>query len=490
MSRHKTKKAQPGPAQVNNLAPAKVSTGGKAEGVETISGGGNRWVSPVITTQKIRDIEDSALLQEPIQNLVNLIFRGPAQVTVYDPAGDTDDVLSEQAWRRYQDLDLYTAHQQAFYDGLLGGCGVFSPGYDEMEKKDVFRHMPWYSFSKRHTSFSDTYNEIMPGITVDKSTRQVRVFQVQDDTMLEPIEIQNFAIIRDPTGPAPAGKPMCLPVVPIVWNYNYAIKVIQQKLNRVGAPPVFPLANVTAKNKELWESFAKTWGKDTVFVLPPDTEFADLKIVDNRVAEEYAAWLKKQATDYWNPATFVQKDGNSIGGSDSGAMELVYNYIDRTLSWIENGITKATQNFLLNGDWTDDGGYLQRGYRVEIKHTRPSVSKDAAILAEVAELAKNNAITKDEMRQSLPNTDLGEITPEKAAELEAQAAAKQPVNPFGASPFNSTPPGDYQMVGNVQTPAQRTEVMSDTERALIEATRKCAADVKRIALKDYPHKEE
>jgi hypothetical protein len=280
--------------------------------------------------------------------------------------------------------------------------------------------------------------------------------------------------------------------VPIILNYNYAVKVIQQKLNRYGAPMVIPLANITKGNEDFWKGFVERWGKDTAFVLPKDTEFADLKITDNRVAEEYVKWLKDQASDYWNPATFIMKEGNAIGGSDSGAMELVYNYIDRTLSWIEDQVTKAktkdgysVENYLITGKWNDDGGYLERGYRVEIKHTRPSISKDAAILAEVAELAKNNAITKDEMRQALPNTDLGEITPEKAAELDAQAAAKQP------SPFQfGTGPNQYEMIGNVTTPAQRTEVMSDTERDLVASVRKCAADVKRIALKDYPHKEE
>ncbi|MFA5380132.1 MAG: hypothetical protein WC455_30505, partial [Dehalococcoidia bacterium] len=148
----------------------------------------------------------------------------------------------------------------------------------------------------------------------------------------------------------------------------------------------------------------------------------------------------------------------------------------------------SVENYLITGKWNDDGGYLERGYRVEIKHTRPSISKDAAILAEVAELAKNGWITGNEARQQLPNTDLGEMTPEVEAELQEMIKARQPSSPFQFG--GGTVPGDYEMVGNVQTPAQRTEVMSDTERDLVAATRQCAEDVKRIALKDYPHKGE
>lgn len=464
MTRKKTRKP------VQNVA-GKPSQ--KAEGTETISGGSNRWVAPVITTAKIREIEENSLLKEPLNNLINLIFRGFAQVTVYTPDGETDDDLSNEAARRYRDLDLYTAHQQAFYDHCLGGCGVFSYGFGD-DGKEQFLHMPWWSFSDAPAGFTDVYNEIMPGIVVDPSTRKTRVFQKQSESMATPVEIVNHCIIRDPASPAPAGRPVCLPIVPIIWNYNYAIKVIQQKLNRIGSPVVIPLADITKLNKTFWEEFAKKWGKDTAFVLPKGTEFAEMKITESRVAEEYVSWLKKQAIDFWNPATFVTKEGNAIGASDSGAMELIYNYIDRTLSMLENQICRATLE-----RWLEADGYLAQGYRVEIRHPRPSVSKDEQIRAEVDILAKYGWITANEARQSLPNTDLGELSPEDEAALQsAQMARQQASNPFGSFP-----------VGNVRTPAERTDAMSDTERALIASTRQCAEDVKRIVREKYPKKE-
>jgi hypothetical protein len=446
--------------QVNN---AKKSPATPAEGSTVYTTNALKWVAPKIDTALIEKYVDNALLAEPVNNLKNLIFRGEAQVTVYDPDSNTDDDLSNQAKAIYQRCDLYAAHQMAFTDREYGGCSVFSPALDIVDGMIApveFRNLPWNSFRDLPYGFIDTYNDVMPGIVWDKTANKVRVFQKESDTAVA-TEIQNFVIIRDPTYPKPAGKPDCLPVVPLITNYNYGQKAWQQKMNRVAAPSIFPyVEKLTAANKPYMEAIAQKWGKDTCFLMEGTMDFKDPKIRESATAEGFLAWHKKWIDSYFNPSTFLQKEGNTIGASDSGAMELIYNYIDATLTWIENQITAATLQ-----KWLDDNGF--DGYRAEIRHPRPSVKKDAQILAEVAELARNGAITANEMRQALPNTDLGELTPEVEAQLQAQVRARQP-SPFGGIP-----------IGNVQNPVERTVVLS-TEEDLIAATRQCEEDVKRI----------
>jgi hypothetical protein len=336
--------------------------------------------------------------------------------------------------------------------------------------------------------FSDIYNDIMPGIVIDPQTGQVRIFQKKDDRnfpteIVQTNPLPSWLIVRDPTSPKPSGKAGCLPVVSLITKYNHADHAMDQKMNRVGAPIAIPIADITKANKDLWEGFVKKWGKDQVFVLPKGTEFADLKLTDNTTAEERLSALKKLIDGYYNPATFVQKEGNSIGGSDSGAASMVNKRTVSTLSQLESGLGEALLQI-----WLDINGFI--GYSAEVKYPRPEVQSDVQVLAEIAEAMKNGHMSRMEARQKYPNLDLPELTPEEEAKMDAEYEKRKPAqnNPFQFG--GGTSSGDYEMVGNVQTPAQKTDAMSDTERDLVASVRKCAADVKRIALKDYPHKGE
>jgi hypothetical protein len=141
-----------------------------------------------------------------------------------------------------------------------------------------------------------------------------------------------------------------------------------------------------------------------------------------------------------------------------------------------------------------------------VKYPRPEVQSDVQVLAEIAEAMKNGHMSRMEARQKYPNLDLPELTPEEEAKMDAEYEKRKPQQSlFGSNPFEQRVPEEEEWasvkgrrvlepsgshIGNVQIPAQRTEVMSDTDQALRASVRKCAADVKRIALKDYPYKGE
>lgn len=486
---------------INNVsqpAPAKKQ---EAEGSEVYSSSGFKFVSPKIDTKLIEQYSDNALLAEPLKNIKDLVFTSYEDhptpwVTIKDPEGNIDDDLSKQGQQIAKVCDFYNAHITAFMDEEKGGCSVWSPGWGTIDGVTgvcpvELRNLPWNSFRDLPMGFYDTYNDIMPGIVLDQNTGAVRIFQKKDDRS-NPVEIVQTAplpswlIVRDPTTPKPAGKAGCLPVVSLITKYNHADHAMDQKMNRIGAPIAIPLADITKANKDFWEGFTGKWGKDTVFVLPKGTEFADLKLAENSTAEDRLAWLKKRIDGFYNPATFVQKDGNTIGGSDSGAASMVNKRTVSTLSQLESGLGEVLLQI-----WLDINGFI--GYTPEVRFPRPETQNDQQVLNEITEANKNGHISRTEARQKYPNLDLPELTPEEEAKMDAEYEKRKPQQSlFGANPFGQ--PADEKKTTDEEIPVGNLSSampVSQTERELLAATRQCAADVKRIVkgkvTPQYPH---
>jgi hypothetical protein len=472
---------------VDNAEKRNESTSAKitqnAEGSDTYISSGLKWVTPAITTTLIEQYADNALLAEPLKNIKDLIFTTyedhPAPwVTIKDPNGDIDDDLSDQGQTIAKACDFYNAHIRAWMDQELGGCSVWSPGWGNIDGVTgicpvELRNLPWNSFRDTPPGFTDVYNDIMPGIVIDKTTGKVRVFQKKDDRSTAE-EVLNFMLVQDPTAPKPAGKPGCLPVVSLITKYDHADHAMDQKMNRVGAPIAIPLADLTKANTEFWQGFVKKWGKDQVFVLPKGTEFADLKLTENATAEERLKSLERRINGFYNPSTFLQKEGNTIGGSDAGAFSLVNKMIAATLSREESGLGEKLLQM-----WLDNNGFV--GYTPEVRYPRPETQDDTQVLNEIVEANKNAHISRTEARQKYPNLDLPELTPEEEAKMDAEYDKRKPQQSlFGSNPFGQSTDEkeSTQMrteeIGNVQMP------VTQTERELIAATRQCKADVMRI----------
>ena len=476
-------KSRPKTQQVNNLKkPSATIKTQEAQGSEIYTSSGLKWVFPAINTKLIEQYSENALLAEPLKNIKDLIFttyedHPSPWVTVKDPDGNIDDNLSKEGQTIAKVCDFYNAHIRVLMDQELGGCSVWSPGWGAIEGvtgvcPNELRNLPWNSFRELPRGFMDIYNDIMPGIVIDKTTKQVRVFQKEDDRTA-PKEIQDTLIVQDPTAPKPAGKPGCLPVVALITNSNYADKAWNQKMNRVAAPSIFPyVEKITANNKAYVEAIGKKWGKDTCFIMTDGMDFRDPHLVESSTAEERLIWLKKRIDGFYNPSTFLQKDGNTIGGADTGALRLVNNMIASTLARIENGLgEKILQK------WLDDNGFA--GYTAEVRFPRPETTDDTQVLAEITEANKNGQISRAEARQKYPNLDLPELTPEEEAKMDAEFTARKPAPVqfgFGGQQDQQQPQDKTGVpVGNLQQMP-----VSQTERELLAATRQCAEDVKRI----------
>lgn len=482
-------------ARINNITPpapsgtAKVSQ--EAEGSEVFTSTAFKWQWPKIDTKLIEDYADNALLAEPLKNIKDLVFSQyedhPAPwVTVKDPEGNIDDQLSKEGQTIAKVCEFYPAHIRAYMDQELGGCSVWSPGWGTIDGVTgicpvELRNLPWNSFRDLPQGFMDVYNDIMPGIVIDPETKNTRIFQKKDDRstpteIVQTSPLPSWIIVRDPSTPKPSGKPGCLPVVTLITNYNYADTAWNQKMNRVAAPALFlqMTADLNKKNEEYAKAIVKKWGKDTGFLLTKDMIPVDPHLIESQTAEERLAWLKKRIDGFYNPATFLQKEGNSIGASDSGAADMVHQRTVSTLSQLETGLGETLLQI-----WLDINGFA--GYSVEVRYPRPQTKNDTQTLAEIAEANKNGQISDTEARQLYPNLDLPDETPEEQAARDAQYAKRKPAPAtFGGFGQQQEIP-----IGNLSG----TMPVSQVEAELLAATRQCAADVKRIVAKEIQNRQ-
>lgn len=398
-----------------------------AEGAEIFTGvmssGYRTFVQPRIDAQLVEQYSQNAILADPVRNLKRQMFRGEAQFTVNDENGEEDPLLSKALQGLGVKLDVFNKAQWVFNDSIFGGCSVFSIGWETvdvkidgrpvaMESPVEIRHLPWNSFWQSPVGYVNTYNPVMPGIVVDEM-QNIHVFQSFDTLQKPPartapgmynvVEIENFTIIKDPSTPDPAGSADCLPLIPVITAYNHANNAENQRMNRVGAPLIFPyVEKITASNKAYVEAFTQKWGKDTGFILTEGMSLLDPHITDTMSAAERMIYLKKLVDSYFNPSTpLAQTEGTSIGGTDAGATELLQTYVNNTLTWIEDGFEAIFQLLL------DKNGY--EGYTAIVAFPKVVSRNDQQITAELDLLARNGAILKNEMRVRAPNLNLSRI---------------------------------------------------------------------------------
>ena len=523
------------PVGLPNTPRSAAPDGNKAQGSEVYAGtlttGFNRFGMPRINTQIIAQYEQNAVLADPVRNLKRLMFKDEPTYTVYGPDGTEEAVLSQVAENLGTQINLYAKAQWCFHDRVFGGCTVFSCGWEKapvrIGDKDVemtipkeVRHLPWNSFWQQPPGYMTVYNPIMPGIVVDREMK-THVFQAIDQfvdlgsvggtqsglyhlveiwprhpkegtseaadlaswlaspTMNKRPELTGptcFKIVKDPSAQDPAGLPDCLPLIPLVAMYDHANQAENQRMNRVGAPLIFPyVEKLTANNKQYMEAFIAKWGKDTGFLMTDGMTLLDPHITDTAVAADRMSYLKDLISSYFNPGTPLKQatGGNSLGKSDTPAADMINGYINNTLSWIEDGFED-----IFDETWELNGYH---GYTTKIEFPRASQKNDTQIATELDTLAKYGQITGNEMRTLMPNLDLPED--------EQFAGAVKVQAPKGTLP-DAMPPQAAGSVGNLQNPVQKTEAYTDSLDKLTAAIRKAKADVLGAVRESYPVKNE
>jgi len=437
----------------------------------------NRYKAPEVTAAKIRSLEDNAYFVKLEQNQRNLIFCEKVEIAVKDPQGEIDENLTEQltAMTNEDGNRLNQKFPMIWSSVWRYGAGFVNDvwGWRGSEYRLLaLRVLPAYTFATVPTAGNYiSYGDILRGVVLNEDY-EIEYWQKQDETG-DPVQVNNITMVKDPTEPAIAGTPACLPAVHIIHMLAYCHKAQMQKVNRVGAPALFPKitsqvqrAKGIVSDANYLKTVLQNWGINVSFPLRENMEFADPHIEDNPTALDTIKHYEGILDRIYSPTSLISKDGTLIGGSNLGELEMMKMYISSVHRWLEEAAESLLQHYL------DVNGYTEKGYVVEV--TLPSFEVDETplniqLVTAMRETPTSPALaTLDEMRDLLGLPPADDKT---KAELEKTRPQPQAPSPFGLKQ-EPHPKG-------VQTPEEvEKEEADDLEKAYDDAFDAVIAELK------------
>lgn len=438
----------------------------------------NRYKAPEVTAAKIRSLEDNAYFVKLEQNQRNLIFCEKVEIVAKNPQGDIDEDLTEQLTgmtdeegnRLNQKLPMIWSSVWRYGAGFVNDVW----GWRGSEYRLLaLRVLPAYTFATVPTTGNYiSYGDILRGVVLNEDY-EIEYWQKQDETG-DPVQVNNITMIKDPTEPAIAGVPACLPAVHIINMLSYCHKAQMQKINRVGAPPLFPKitsqvqrASGIVSDGNYLKTMLQNWGINVGFPLRENMEFADPHIEDNPTALDTIKHYEGILDRIYSPTSLITKDGTLIGGSNLGELEMMKMYISSVHRWLEEAAESLLQHYL------DVNGY--EGYTVEV--TLPSFEVDETplniqLVTAMRETTTSPALaTLDEMRDLLGLPPADDKIKAELEKTRPQPAAQPQGFPFGLKQ-EPHPKG-------VQTPEEvAKDEADDLEKAYNDAFQAVIAELK------------
>lgn len=163
-------------------------------------------------------------------------------------------------------------------------------------------------------------------------------------------------------------SPMIEPIAPFIDMLLYGWETQMQALGVVAVPPLFikiedPLPagpeNGWTSDEDYANEFLASWGNNTKMLLRSNMTLVKYKFESTLNLEVLDA-LYYTIVDYLNPSSFINREGQLIGGSTTGQLELMASFI----SGIQAEICKVIDN-LIQPYFTYNS--YPEGYRVETK---------------------------------------------------------------------------------------------------------------------------
>jgi len=320
-------------------------------------------------------------------------------------------------------VNLWMKMQLTYSDVFEGGAMIANPVWKYLNNEYTLtelNHLPWETFASSPCEPFVVSSEILTGIGVVDSG-EVKFYQNDLDGIAQ--ELTNVVMIKNPMAKGVAGTPLCLPILPLISGSKFALNAQMQKVNRVGAPTPFikitdpkprSKANGNVSDEEYAQMFLENYSKDILMPLRGNMELVDSYMEDNGSALETIDYFDKMIVDYWSPSSMIQKDGNTIGGSDSGALGLLMRYVSSVHEWIENPYEELLQPYL------DANGY--EGYRVVIEIPEPEIDNTELDLkrAEIA-LKRPDKVKANDWRALLGWDALEELKDQWLGEAPTQS---------------------------------------------------------------------
>ena len=415
-----------------------VLVGGTPGGKEFYFSPGDYYTKPSIDGKSLLAMTENAYVFEPIDKLVTHLFVGEPMDHVFGPDGKENPELSlelNKTWEsdiedKFPGEGRFNRIKLAFKDIVNWGTCPVQIAWDT----DNGRFYPTKVVRLPPESFIDPPSDagidwqgspILKGIGLRKGI--LECWQTWSDGQSH--LLRNVILLKDPLMPGIAGKSRLIPIFPLSSLMSFAWKTQGQKLNRVGAPIMFikftsrPLVDANRDDPALAKLIIENWGKDSQFALRENMEPVFVNFNDNQDALKTIERLSKDLTNYFNPASFLQKEGSTIGGNDAGKIDFIQIAIHSMLSTVESQWRPISNKYLeLNGY----EGYVDK---LEMPEPQPDRTEINLRRAEAAD--KMGIATLNEKRRL---AGLPEATPEELAEIEEERNQRSAMTP-GTKPY-------------------------------------------------------
>ena len=420
--------------------PKKKTDETQEEGAIFVTSWGRTYTAPKIDAQKIEYYADNVYIAGALQKQQRVLFNEKYKVQGINPEGKPDEDLTNalSGMCESQEVRLWYAIQTAWLSVAKWGPYLINPvwGYDGKEYRLLkIRHLPSESFQGAAATYSLIKNELLPGIIWNTTTNEPEFHQKQSDGIIK--KLNNVFMLTDPLqSTIVGGRPLILPLIPIVTMLDFSWQAVMQQVNRIGAGGLFYVKVTQPKgdDKEYARKILANISKNTPYQLRENMTAERFPIDETATAADTIDALDRLMSSYFSPSREISKDGTLIGGSSQPELDLYMSYIRGTHTWLEEGFEQLLQPYLEPNGWS--------GYRIHIEIPSPTIDKSELWVKQGELGARYGGITINELRAKIGESPLpGEegnrlIEPSTAPSLglqKAEVLAKfiHPIDPYG-----------------------------------------------------------
>ena len=427
------------------------------QGIIYLSNFGNYYRVPKYTTQIIRKYQDNVYAAGVYHRQRNILFREKYKLVITDPTGETDtdectaimnDMVKmlDAVMVQPHTYGLQAAIQMSWADTFWFGLSLFNPVWDWEGNEYTLlklRHLPAESFGTQPYGRPFLYSDIMQGIVISPYDGSVEYFQTlympQNNAPPGPVvstqflqtKLTNIVTIKDPSFPDLAGRPVMLPVFPLIAMLDFTWQAQVQRVNRIGAPVLFlKIINPQGNDIEYGQLLLQNWGKNSAFQLRANFELVKPELSDSGSALETIEALDKLIVQYFNPSAQMQRGRSQtpMSGSSGSEKEMIDDYVRNVHQWLEEQWSHILQEYLDVNDYA--------GYTVMLDIPDPSIDRSEIELKQSIAGAQDGTMTTNEIRKLRGQDELDEAGIE-ALRMDVEARKPAPMPFAGAG--NSEP---------------------------------------------------
>jgi len=353
-------------------------------------------LKPTLDGEEIKKLRENYYWETVRDKYGTLIYAEKYTLEVVDPDQNPDEKLTSMlvAMCDAPDVDLWNRCGMIFPDWFDWGVSPVNDAWGYVGRVWTLlklHRIPPEVFLRKPPHSLYTYNEILQGIIANAETGEIEAWATNqvDGTIYK---IENLTLLKDPTVPEMAGRPLAKPIVQPVRMADFTWEAIMQCVNRDGSSAaVMELDKWNKEDIEYAQLVLNNRSKDTQFPLRPGMRLIPLNFPNPGTAERVIAILERMITNAHSAASLVSQDGPSLGDSGASRLAITYKLISGIQRKIEGQLERLLQPFC------DENGYPL--YKVKVHMPSPSIDLSELYLKQAAELLKGNNCSPNEHRR-------------------------------------------------------------------------------------------